>query len=399
MHTRYTILLAALIISFTGKTHAQGTISTDRNAPAGMVTFGSSITSGVLGTGKFIDGYVKKQGDNAFIFPVGDNGNFRPFSAAASDISGAYYGVDAGVAVTSNPEGGNYAVLPAGGPFKTSSLGSGLSGVSKKEYWDINGSGTTRITLTWNAASDVQNLTAGRGIAKLTIAGWNGSQWIIIPSTYDVTSVLGGNTTASAGSITTNASLTPDSYNVYTLAAVSDGPLPVTLVSFTAAVQEQSAYLQWVTATEFNSDYYDVERSQDGKVWNALGKVDARGSGKGQLRYDYTDHAPASGANLYRLKMVDQDGTFAYSRIISVDFGLGELAIFPNPVSDVLFVKGVNASDLRQLTLTDLNGRTVYTSKQLPASGLDIRHVAKGLYFVNVVLNDGTAKSFKVLVR
>lgn len=397
------LFLFSMLVCTPASSQDDGAISTKRDLPIGIVSFGISVTSGVLGNGNFVDGYIKKAGTETFIFPVGDNGSFRPFAAAPEQVVGAYFGVDPSVAVTSNPTGGNYGVLPAGGPFNATIVESVLSAVSKKEYWDINGPASTRVTLSWDANSDINTLTAGRGLTKLTIAGWNGSKWVNIASTVDVNSIFNAPSTLTAGSLTTDAAIAPDTYNVYTLAAISDEALPVVLVSFDASAGENASYLEWVTASEINSSHFEIERSADAKSWSYVDQVravtDAAVSGTNPERYDFTDIRPLDGINFYRLKMVDNDGTFAYSRIAKVDHGADdELHVFPNPVAERLFLTGTRAKNVRTAHLVDPNGRTIYSSTKLESDGIDVSRMPQGLYLLKFSFIDGLSKSYKVLI-
>jgi len=379
-------------------------IFTKRDAPIGIVSFGAAVTSGVLGEGTFIDGYIKKAGSDAFIFPVGDNGAFRPFSVSSDQAIGAYYGVNPAVAVTSNPAGGDYGVLPAGGPFNTANLGEGLAAVSTSEYWDINGTSPSRITLSWNEASAVNALVTNRGLSKLTIAGWDGTKWVNLPATVDATSLFGQPSTSSSGSLTTILEVVPDTYNVYTLAALRDGALPVVLVSFTAVAREHTSYLEWHTSEEINSNRFEIERSTDAKSWKQIGNVMARGDGKATtaapLQYAFTDGNPLGGSNFYRLKMVDADETFAYSRIVKVDMDAQpDWAVYPNPVAEKLFFSQNIKQSLAAAQLTDAGGRTVYASREPSGDGIDVSRMPPGLYLLKFSFTDGLSKSYKVLIN
>lgn len=199
-----------------------GIINTIRTAPYGVLNFGTGATQSGANDANHVDGYVRKLGTTSFIFPVGDNGQYGPFAAAADGTTGAYFHVDPSSAITSMVGGGNYPVLPAGGPFATSSKATDVTTVSPKEYWDIDGSNPTPITLTWDAISDITTLT-GSNLTKLGIVGWNGAQWVKIPATVDATSVLGGTSSLAAGSITTTATIVPNTYTAYTLAAIVNG--------------------------------------------------------------------------------------------------------------------------------------------------------------------------------
>ncbi|SFE67979.1 beta strand repeat-containing protein [Spirosoma endophyticum] len=198
-----------------------GIIGTVRSSPAGVLSFAATAT-GYTGANdaNHVDGYVRKQGAGSFVFPTGDNGHYGPFAAAADGTTGAYFFTNPSTAVTSNLGGGNYAALPAGAPFSTSAKDATLSVVSTQEYWDIDGTNNTTITLTWSTLSAIGTLTSN-DLSKLTIVGWNGTQWVAIASAVDVTSVLGGTSNLTAGSITTTGVLTPNAYTAYTFGATA----------------------------------------------------------------------------------------------------------------------------------------------------------------------------------
>jgi hypothetical protein len=215
----------------TGGSGAQpGVILTER--ATGSISYLNFVGNGLTTTGaddaNYVDGYVRKYGTGQFIFPVGDNANYGPFAANADGTSGAYFRANPATAITSNLfTGTNYPVLPNGGPFPATLLtrGPAVKAVSNVEYWDIDGATATPITLTWDATSNVNTLTGGQ-LTTLTIVGWDGTKWMRIPSTSDATSVLGGTSSVTEGSITTTASIVPDTYIAYTLAAVGPDVTP-----------------------------------------------------------------------------------------------------------------------------------------------------------------------------
>lgn len=203
-----------------------GIIGTVRTAPFGVLNFAASATGSTgAGDASHVDGYVRKYGTGQFVFPTGDNGHYGPFAATADGTLGAYFFTDPNSATTSNLAGGNYPALPNGGPFSTASKAATLSTVSTQEYWDIDGATATTITLTWSAASAIGSLT-GNDLSKLTIAGWNGSQWVALPSAVDGSALLGGSSSLTAGSISTTSAVTPNGYSAYTFAATA-APAPV----------------------------------------------------------------------------------------------------------------------------------------------------------------------------
>jgi hypothetical protein len=108
-----------------------------------------------------------------------------------------------------------------------------------------------------------------------------------------------------------------------------DSPLPVTLVSFKATQSAEGPLLSWTTADEKDFDRFEVEQSAAPKNgFIKIGTVKGGGSA-----YSYLDGAASTGANYYRLKMVDADGTYAYSKIVTVPMLHGKDLhwVYPNP--------------------------------------------------------------------
>ncbi len=89
-------------------------------------------------------------------------------------------------------------------------------------------------------------------------------------------------------------------------------PLPVELLNFTGSTINNENYLSWETATEVNNDYFEVERSTDGKTFTTLGRIDGGGTLPSGASYSYIDKSPVAGRNYYRLKQVDFNGAVTY---------------------------------------------------------------------------------------
>ncbi|ODS80503.1 MAG: hypothetical protein ABS46_14060 [Cytophagaceae bacterium SCN 52-12] len=120
---------------------------------------------------------------------------------------------------------------------------------------------------------------------------------------------------------------------------IHSSALPVSLASFEAIAEQQVVHLKWATAREVDASHFEVQRSADGRVFGAIGTVRAEGDSEGLVRYLFSDHspAPAGGLTWYRLKMVDKDGSYELSRIISVKRGRGaELKAWPNPARETV---------------------------------------------------------------
>lgn len=145
--------------------------------------------------------------------------------------------------------------------------------------------------------------------------------------------------------------------------------LPVTLVTFAAKKQENVVTLDWQTSEESNSDYFEIQHSINGKQWTKLGMVTSLGEGKVIRHYTYSHDNPAPDQNLYRLKMVDMDGSFSFSKIASVKFeGKNDVVLYPNPVSNGV-IKVRYSGTLPDIALTDSNGRTIQVTTERADSG------------------------------
>ncbi len=212
-----------------------GTERTNDLAQYGVLGF-SDVSGGWTGIGddSYVDGYVKIYGDDPFVFPVGDNGKFRPVAISGADgTTVAYYKVDPELATTSDLFGGRYGALPFGGPFPRSSKSNLVVHVSDLEYWDIDGSEPTKITLTWDIFSEIDRIS-DNNLDKLSIIAWDGTEWVVIPSDIDFLHL--NNTRSSPifnaglsnfvkGSITTLSEIVPDDYLAFTFGAVASGTI------------------------------------------------------------------------------------------------------------------------------------------------------------------------------
>jgi hypothetical protein len=148
--------------------------------------------------------------------------------------------------------------------------------------------------------------------------------------------------------------------------------LPVNLISFSAAQSANDVQLKWATAQESNSSHFSVERSSNASDWSAIGTITARGNTSERTDYSYTDINPAKATLFYRLKQVDQDGSFNYSsvaRISNKDL-VTELVTYPNPFSSQVNIS-LHSAAAQQVTstITDMAGRTIQA---------DINQLSKG---------------------
>ena len=173
--------------------------------------------------------------------------------------------------------------------------------------------------------------------------------------------------------------------------------LPVGMTGFTAQPRGHTVDLQWTTATEQNSKYFVIERSQDGVNWNSIGQVAAAGNSQESLPYNYVDQTPMTGANYYRLQEVAEDGSSVYSQIRSVELTGTAIAInwYPNPTHDQVTL--TSSTTLQSITLISLDGRILQTAQGFTSGqSIDLSRYPFGIYFLIIRTADGQTQTAKI---
>nr|WP_295923224.1 T9SS type A sorting domain-containing protein [uncultured Dyadobacter sp.] len=161
-------------------------------------------------------------------------------------------------------------------------------------------------------------------------------------------------------------------------------PLPLKLVCFKAEKVENTTRLEWLTAEEVNTSHFEIHRSSDARRWEIMPEQPAA-IGSGGHRYFATDYDPATGLNYYRLKMVDTDGSFAWSQIVVADHGNAvQMQAYPNPVTTVLQLE-ITGTVSGNATLTNMSGVVVIRKElQNGKVELPVANLTKGIYLLHV---------------
>ena len=174
--------------------------------------------------------------------------------------------------------------------------------------------------------------------------------------------------------------------------------VPVELISFTIQAAEENILLNWSTATELNNSGFDVERSQDGKEFLKLGFVEGHGTTTQQQYYTFVDkNITATTKYFYRLKQLDNDGTFKYSETIEVDYlGLPDnfslSQNYPNPFNISTVIRySIPEEKLVTIKIYNALGEEVRTlTNEMKQPGrytinFDATSLSSGLYFYRLV--------------
>ena len=350
----------------------------------GLLIFNAGSSATGASADSFVDGPVRKVGDTAFEFPIGDGSIWAPLSLSDFQSSSATDEVTVEYFDTAPPAGG---------------LGT-LNNVSDVEYWDVNvtaanlGAGfSVDLTFFWkNIARSNINDADDLTIAHLTGGTWNDIGKLAPPT-------LGTEGSVTADNVTSFSPFTFGSNDA------DANPLPVDLLTFEANLVEDQADLTWSTASEINNDFFLVQRSEDGTEWETLGEVDGNGTVNEIINYDFKDARPLFGKSFYRLKQVDFDGQFEYSPVVSINNPFTgqamKVMVFPNPTSAEninLRVLTGNQENKISVQLIDALGHRFIDEKMSPETfnqDLILRPeegLAKGVYFLMVTQHDDVVK-------
>jgi len=176
--------------------------------------------------------------------------------------------------------------------------------------------------------------------------------------------------------------------------------LPVTLLSFNAVLQSSNNVLvSWSTANEVNTNYFEVERSEDAVNFTTEGQVSANRSAESKHNYSLTDYLSSVHSSIvyYRLKMVDIDGNYSYGKVVAINLDQADtkISIYPNPASDYAVLKLYSEKQTTaMMRLMDDAGKQIVVKSINVSRGnnnivLDqMVSLPKGVYFVQVIMNN-----------
>ncbi|MFT3936274.1 MAG: T9SS type A sorting domain-containing protein [Chitinophagaceae bacterium] len=356
-------------------------------------TRGGSFTSATTGTGATGTSLVSVPA------PVADGGNCVPIASSNVTSTGWKGIIDAsGAAIAEvNPNGNSLTSLAADlyvqssperqykgysflnrsititvGTQPTSAVDLRLY-VKKSEVDDLMASPTSGVTspndiAIFKSEDPCNNGAIGSDLVKLT------TNWTTWEDDYVFTTQV-------------------SSFSTFHLAS-STIALPITLLDFTANRKTKNeVLLNWSTSTEINSDYFNIERSEDALHFATAGKVAAAGTSSLKRSYLFTDMYSSNNDVYYRLKMVDKDGSYKYSKTVKVSGAATTVSISPNPAHNTLTITGARFT---QLQIIDATGQLVKQFGQLSGNQYDISNLQQGMYTLRFI-NGTTVTSSKFI--
>ncbi len=356
---------------------AAATVSNNLNFSSGdLITTSVNIlnlTAAASATGaadgNHVNGPMNKTtaSTSKFTFPVGNGSKYRPCSitpasAAANTWLGQYH--DGAYADQSNDATFNH--------------------LSIVEYWTLArtaGASDGTVTLSWDAASGVDDLT------QILVVYYNTVDW----TASGANNITG---TTSAGTIDSDLRSSWHGADLWTLGSTSiNNPLPVDLILFTAEKSEEQVFVQWKTASEINSDYFNVAHSTDGNTFNNINTQSALGNSNSIHSYSTYHHSPANGINYYQLTEVDKDGQTQKSQVVALNFTTSSNTItqlYPNPSSGktALYFNS-ETGGIYYLNVLDENGKLLYSAMVAAHLGenkftISLDDYVAGRYFITL---------------
>ncbi len=179
--------------------------------------------------------------------------------------------------------------------------------------------------------------------------------------------------------------------------------LPLTIDQFNGAYNNGFIQLKWTTFTEINMDHFDIERSTDGTDFRQIGRVMATGNSSQNIKYSFMDILVEKGSNFYRLAMIDKDGNYTYSKVITISVevkGISVLVVYPNPFSKKVQVKiSCEIPERINIRLIDNAGNVVRNQPADLVKGennVTVRNVDElpgGIYYLEVLADHRSMKT------
>lgn len=165
--------------------------------------------------------------------------------------------------------------------------------------------------------------------------------------------------------------------------------LPVELTQFTGQNTERGNLLKWTTASEENNAGFEIQKSNNGRDFGAIGYVAGNGTTFQLQRYTFLDEDVSTGIAYYRLKQLDTNGEYEYSEIISLQaktWGNQVVSIYPNPVSHTLYLEEGQG----MASLFNALGQCVLQVRIVDARhALNLEELRRGVYTLHLQLEKG----------
>ena len=352
------------------------------------LVIGDGVTTANASDSSFVNGPMRKVGDDAFSFPVGDHDTtYAPIEISEPAQSTDHFTCE-------------YIGTDPDPPYDDQQKDPTIDHISDCEHWMLdrtNGSSDVTVSLSWEK---LRSCTVD-SLDDLVVARWNGSKW--------KDHGQGGQSgNAQSGMVWSSSDVS--NFSPFTLASVSGAnPLPVELLELKADPVKGDVQVRWKTMSEKKNDHYVVERSEMGDAYEKLEKIEGAGNSNSVNSYVSVDENPYSGTSYYRLRQVDMDGASKVYGPVAVDISKATetVKIGPNPLhegNDLILRYGAESEqELRSIAVHTIKGELVQreTDPGSIANGQGYRmdlDLATGSYMISLHTSSGRVQR-KLLVR
>lgn len=171
--------------------------------------------------------------------------------------------------------------------------------------------------------------------------------------------------------------------------------LPVQWLGVDIKGDEHQRELIWQTASEHNSDYFEIQYSNDGKNWIKSDRIMAAGNSESVREYVFTDLRFANSVVYYRIKQVDFNGEFIWSGYVMFNPGNKIISIYPNPAKNEIQVSG-KISGNEKWVIRNISGQEEMSGELNSGSVINISQIKPGFYWLEVV--DGYRSTVQKIV-
>ena len=185
----------------------------------------------------------------------------------------------------------------------------------------------------------------------------------------------------------------------------TDIPLPLDFLDLTGVFENDKVTLTWITDNEIDNDRFEIEKSVDGEVFEVIGTEQPLNNINIRNTYTFTDNNPQFGANYYRIRQVDFDGSSTTTNIIVVfaETVAFEFTVYPNPVSDELRIRTNFSTPEMDVEIISLSGQRVHTARyeqdaSVDEIKIDTKDYPSGIYYVGIRTGEVTHQ-FKLVKK
>ena len=372
----------------------------ESSASPGAITHNSGSVTGKLRR------YFANASSSSKYFPIGNASTTRDVTVSFGSTPGSNQFLTASYNAGYPQLSG--ADLYAGLPLTTAD-GQLIQNYDDEGYWEISpGSTATGADDDYSADINSEDYTLSihmNGLTGDNAASMDRTKVRIIksagPSHTSWVALTHGSISGSVDSDYT-VSATGSGFSFFGAGTDDGNALPVELVSFNGACNEGVVDLVWQTASEQNSEDFEVAYSRDGVDWKTIHTEPAAGFSNALITYDYTHNGAVSGNNYYRLTQNDIDGaSVVYDNLIlnanCQTSSEGYFSVYPNPSSGTfqVIMNNENLKGAASINIVDTKGNVVFTKPIEVNSGINMyviqRQLSPGIYYIHI--ENGTMRT------